>query len=55
MNEEETAVELATIKERMNQMDKTVETVCKKIDWFQTTLLVTLGGVIVNLCVLLAK
>jgi hypothetical protein len=53
MSELEVAV--GVLKERVDNMEKTQDGLCKKLDVFQNTLMVTLGGVIVNLIVLLLK
>ena len=51
----ELEVEVGVLKERVDNMEKTQDGLIKKLDIFQNTLMVTLGGVIVNLIVLLLK
>jgi prefoldin subunit 5 len=51
----EVEVAVGVLKERVDNMEKTQDGLCKKLDMFQNTLMVTLGGVIVNLIVLLLK
>jgi hypothetical protein len=51
----ELEVAVGVLKERVDNMEKTQDGLCKKLDVFQNTLMVTLGGVIVNLVVLLIK
>jgi hypothetical protein len=51
----ELEVEVGVLKERVDNMEKTQDGLIKKLDVFQNTLMVTLGGVIVNLIVLLIK
>jgi hypothetical protein len=51
----ELEVEVGVLKERVVNMEKTQDGLIKKLDVLQNTLMVTLGGVIVNLIVLLLK
>jgi hypothetical protein len=51
----ELEVDVGVLKERVDNMEKTQDGLIKKLDVFQNTLMVTLGGVIVNLIVLLLK
>ena len=51
----ELEVDMGVLKERVDNMEKTQDGLIKKLDVFQNTLMVTLGGVIVNLIVLLLK
>jgi hypothetical protein len=51
----ELEVAVGVLKERVDNMEKTQDGLIKKLDVFQNTLMVTLGGVIVNLIVLLLK
>jgi hypothetical protein len=51
----ELEVDVGVLKERVDNMEKTQDGLIKKLDVFQNTLMVTLGGVIVNLIVLLIK
>lgn len=51
----ELEVDVGVLKERVDNMEKTQDGLIKKLDVFQNMLMVTLGGVIVNLIVLLLK
>lgn len=53
MSELEVAV--GKLEERVDNLEKQVDKTCNKVDSFQTWILLTLGGLAVNLLVLLLK
>jgi hypothetical protein len=51
----EIEVQIGVLTERVDNMEKQVDSVVKKVEGFQNWFLLTLGGLAVNLLVLLLK